>query len=73
MSVRAKFKVQANHEEGDTATITLLPVYSGSEENKEFFRYTPGGLITLNVVNQAAAVQFKVGKEFYVDFTPADG
>lgn len=69
--VRAKFKVESNVQSGDTAQITLTPVYDGSEENREFFRYTPGGTIALAVVNPPAAEQFKVGAEMYVDFTPA--
>jgi hypothetical protein len=74
--VRAKFKVSSI--ENSTAVpndglrnINLLPVYDGSPENKEFFRWTPGGQIQLGTVNPEAAKQFEVGKEFYVDFTPA--
>jgi hypothetical protein len=48
------------------------PVYSGSEENKQFFKYTPGGQISLNVVNPPVADRFEDGKEYYVDFSPAD-
>lgn len=51
--------------------IYLSPVYTGSEENAEFFRMTPGGQIILNVVNPEAAAQFEVGQEYYVDFTKA--
>lgn len=79
--VRAKFKVTEvtsagwGNEQGDVRNITLWPVGSGvggeSEENKAFYAATPGGSITLCVVNPAAAAQFEVGKEYYVDFTPA--
>lgn len=55
----------------DGDSVLLDPVYSGSEENKEFFKYTPGGSIYLNVVNPPALEQFKQGAEYYVDFTPA--
>ncbi len=49
----------------------FCPVYQGSEENKEFFKYTPGGTVTFNVLNAAAAANFEVGKEYYLDFTLA--
>ncbi|MDE2106306.1 MAG: hypothetical protein KGL39_54300 [Patescibacteria group bacterium] len=32
----------------------------------------PSADIRLNVVNPAASTQFEVGKEYYVDFTPAE-
>ena len=51
---------------------TLHPVTSGSEENDKFFKWTPGGAISLQIVNPEAAKEFQVGKSFYVDFTPAD-
>jgi hypothetical protein len=67
--VRAKFHVTQKSPDGQH--IQLAPVYSGSDENKKFFAATPGGNIDLWVVNQAAASQFEVGKEYYVDFTEA--
>lgn len=70
--VRAKFRVTGKESFGDNGTrVTLLPVVDGSEENKEFFRWTPGGSISLDTVNDAAAEQFVPGAEVYVDFTPA--
>jgi len=74
MSVRAKFKcisVTVGEGEYATAQISLEPVIDGSDENKSFYKYTPGGRIDLQVVNPAAAGQFSPGQEFYVDFTPA--
>lgn len=71
MGVRAKFKCVENRTIGESAAIRLVPVSSGSEENEEFFKWTPGGEIYLSVVNPAAAEQFEVGKEYFVDFTPA--
>ena len=46
------------------------PVISGSPENEEFFKTTPGGKITLNVKNEG--VEFTIGKNYYVDFTEAE-
>ena len=68
--VRAKFYCVSNEGE-DTSTIILRPVVSGSEENALFYKYTPGGQVELSIVNPDAAKQFEVGKEYYVDFAPA--
>lgn len=52
--------------------LSFYPVSSGSEENKQFFKYTPGGQITFNVLNLDVANNFEVGKEYYVDFSIAE-
>jgi hypothetical protein len=67
--VRAKLTCVCNDEQQG---VVLRPVVDGSEENKQFFKYTPGGQVQLNVLNEAASAQFEVGKEYYADFTPAD-
>jgi hypothetical protein len=77
-TVRAKFKVakltrygwgQGEHEE-----VTLSPVYPSDEspENKQFWEATPNGEIRLYIQNPGAIGKFPLGREFYVDFTPAD-
>ncbi|OUM00570.1 hypothetical protein [Variovorax sp. JS1663] len=72
-TVRAKFKVQSVTEsEGGLKTANLSPVTSGSSENDKFFKWTPGGQIQLGTINPDAAAQFVPGRQFYVDFTPAD-
>lgn len=85
--VRAKFYVtsvsepkQATKFLGDGKTeqvnaydITLNAVTaSGSQENQEFFTNTPTGSLVFNTVNEAAAKQFEVGKEYYIDFTKVE-
>lgn len=74
MSVRAKFAVQSREETTYGWGIKLAAVTGGgaSEENKKFFKATPNGNIELRTVNEEAAAQFTPGKEFYIDFTPAD-
>jgi len=52
--------------------ITFNPVYSGSEENKQFFNATPGGQFAFYTVNAVAAAQFEMGKEYYFDIFAAD-
>jgi len=71
MAVRAKFKVETITHNVSGASILLFPVTGESPENKEFYKWTPGGKIELSTVNPAAAEQFTPGKEFYVDFTAA--
>ena len=77
MPVRAKFKVESiTRKRGwgdikEVHDVDLTPVCSGSEENKKFFAATPSGSIRLTCANAAATDQFELGKEYYVDFTPA--
>lgn len=72
MSVRAKFKCEVVVSRTNGSEIDLAPVTNGSDENKEFYKYTPGGSIKLSTVNAEAAKQFVPGREYYVDFTPAE-
>lgn len=67
MAVRAKFVCNMKRDD----MVLFSPVYSGSPENQEFFKATPGGDISLYVVNKAAYDAFEMGKEYYIDFTPA--
>jgi hypothetical protein len=76
VSVRAKFKVTQTAQTWSgtvpSHVIRLSPVTSGSPENEKFYRYTPCGSIELSTVNDDAAKQFELGKEYYVDFTLAE-
>jgi hypothetical protein len=73
MSVRAKFVVDSiSKTRYGHHSIKLSPVSGGSEENKTFWKYTPSGNIEFQCVNDDAVNQFEVGKEYYVDFTPAE-
>lgn len=73
MKVRCKFKCVSKTEiEGNGTSVTLEPVSSGSEENEKFFKYTPSGDINLGILNPAAAEQFEPGKQYYVEFSPAE-
>ena len=68
--VRAKFT--AYEVNTSTGVIKLTPVVSGSEENKQFFSWTPFGNIEMGTINPEAIKQFEVGKEYYVDFTKVE-
>jgi hypothetical protein len=77
-TVRAKFTCTgvepngATNSEDKGAAVYLTPVVGGSPENESFYKWTPGGNIMLSTINEAAAAQFERGKEYYVDFTPAE-
>jgi hypothetical protein len=79
MSVRAKFYVVSltkqkmwNGEDGVGTVVKLNPVINGSDENKDSYKHSPSGSIELGTVNEGAAAQFEIDKEYYVDFTPAN-
>ena len=78
MATRAKFKVtriETSLHYRDTSkevrTLVLAPVTGGSPENDAFYDATPSGEIKLGTLNPEAWAPFKLGGEFYVDFTPA--
>lgn len=53
----------------------MSPVYGGGDpthENAAFWHATPQGKIALGCANRAAADRFETGKQYYVDFTPAE-
>ena len=52
-------------------SVKLQAVGESSEENAEFFRYTPAGSLDLYSINLDAGVMFEVGKEYYIDIRPA--
>lgn len=71
--VRAKFRCQSVEKfENGSSNVSLSPVTSGSDENKSFYKWTPGGEIKLQTINLAAAEQFEPGGEYYVDFTKSE-
>ena len=72
MITRAKFVCYSIEDAGEGKRILLNAVTGGSAENDEFYDHTPGGGIRLEVVNEEAAKVFEQGKQYYVDFTPAE-
>lgn len=79
MSVRAKFKVDSitrrkhwDATRDEIHDIRMSPVCSGSKENEAFYAASPSGDITLGCCNADAVKQFELGKEYYIDFTPAN-
>jgi hypothetical protein len=57
----------------ESRTFSFRPVYSDKPgaENKKFWDATPGGSLRLECVNAAVWDSFEVGKEYFVDITPA--
>jgi hypothetical protein len=73
MATRAKFhlysKTEYSGNNGQTA-VTFQAVTSGSPENDSFFKWTPSGKLEMTIRKEVAD-QFEVGKEYYLDFSPA--
>ncbi len=69
--MRCKVACTAKIPSNEGVYLNFCPVYTGSEENKQFFKYTPGGVVQFNIVNSETADKFEIGKEYYVDFSPA--
>jgi hypothetical protein len=71
-TVRAKFvcyeKVQ---QENDRYVVRLRAVYGDGQANKSWAKYTPSGQLEMVIDNPDASERFEVGKEYFLDFTPA--
>jgi hypothetical protein len=60
----------------EVRTVALSPVHKTGDpehENSKFWSATPSGEIKLSCVNAEAVRGFDLEREFYVDFTPAEG
>lgn len=69
-SMSSKYNSETKQYESAPLDTANMSVVSGnSEENKQFFASTPSG--TLQVGLHTPGV-FEVGKEYYVDITPAE-
>lgn len=72
MAVRAK--VTCNGIDGNAVNFSTVyePDSQRDAENARFTKATPWGEIRMGIDNPAALSQFEKGKQYYVDFTPAD-
>lgn len=73
--VRAKFYCSEVEDEptSEQKVVKFYPVVSGSEENKSFAKYTPGGNLQLCIsYDTPASEAFEQGKEYYIDISPAE-
>lgn len=72
MSVKAKFVCNELKKYVGQESVTLVPVTTGSEENKSFSEYTPSGKLELVVTNKALFDHFQPGKEYYLTIEAAE-
>lgn len=72
MNIRAKMVCEGVSKTGDSENVALRAVTSGSEENKTFAKYTPSAYVQLTIDNPSAQGAFEQGKEYFVDFSPAE-
>ena len=73
MSVRAKLVVSEIRENRyGSKTVVLEAQYDDTiPEDRRFYDATPTGRCEMMINNPAAIEQLRLGKAFYVDFTPA--
>ncbi|KAA0686021.1 hypothetical protein DTW90_34615 [Neorhizobium sp. P12A] len=76
--VRAKFRVM-NIDAAQNAdpnnvfvTIRMIPVWEHDGVNKAWSKATPSGELKISITNPAAIDKFDLGKEYFLDFTPAE-
>jgi len=77
-SIQAKVSVTAVKVNGEgenkySEEVYMHPVYGNGEENKSYSEATPSGAIQLTITNKNAWGFFVEGKEYYVNFTQANG
>lgn len=72
MTVRVRAKFACSGKEGSTVFLHTVWSEDIQSENGRFTKATPWGELRMNVDNPDAAIHFEVGKEYYLDFTPAD-
>lgn len=80
MNMRAKLRLSDIQTFGTTEQLTFNAVCKsegypadGSDENNTFAKWTPSAELKMTVTNPALVGVYKVGQEFYVDFTPVGG
>lgn len=72
MKTRCKFVCVGKTETLNGYQIEMRPVTTGSPENETFFRFTPHGDMKIGLVSAETARGFVVGKQYYLDISPAD-
>jgi hypothetical protein len=53
----------------DTEEVKLAPVTGPG--NEAWSKWTPCGSVSMTITNPEAVAQFEVGKDYFLDFTPA--
>lgn len=74
--VLCKFKCNSVKNFENQKEVSLNPVMGGSEENKSFSKYTPGGELRMMIDNETEAADlFTPGKDYFmtIEAAPAPG
>jgi hypothetical protein len=74
--IRAKFKCHTvTRDSGGNETVTLHPVYGNAQspDNIEWSKYTPTGKLEMTITQEGAQGKFIPNKDYFLDFTPAEG
>lgn len=70
--VRAKFKCtgKAKSETDPSAiAVDFMASVDTGNDNIDWSKFTPSGLLSMNITNPPAADKFEIGKDYYLDFT----
>lgn len=67
--MRAKFRCTLL---GENGYAKLQAVYGTEGENKDFWTATPIGSLEISISNPETKDYFKLGSEYYLDFTEAN-
>ncbi len=70
--MRAKLICQTVEASTHNKTAKLTAVCDGNAENQEFNEATPFAELTIMVDEKGAMNYFEPGKEYYLDFSPAN-
>ena len=71
--IRAKLKVdQVTRHAYGAEEVKFSAVCSGSEENRSFSEATPTANLSMTITNKGAHGFFIAGKEYLLDFKPAE-
>lgn len=74
MSLRAKFQVSnvTKTASGDEI-VAMVAVVGGSDENKQWSKYTPAGSLSMTISNPEAQGKLVPGQSYYLDIMDAPG
>lgn len=73
MTVKAKFRCTSVTNYGHVTTVKLQAVYSDLNENKDFTKATPWGVLEMNIDNGVPASGFfEPLKDYYFDFSKVE-
>lgn len=71
IKVKCKFKCTEIIHREHYSNVKFEVVTNGSEENEKYFKYTPAGEISLDILKEEVANYFIPGEEYYLDISLA--